>query len=364
MAPVAVSCPPSSGPRRNSAEGNYSAPSTLFASQWGWFQNRSAKDGVGTSDPPTSVRSGTPPVPLFRRFLVTPAPGSIVTGPVSLHLMPSAQGFAGGTVSWGSATWSLPRNDTVIVNVPSLQNGTYRLNVTSPTDEGWSTLSVPLTVSGWSPTYAAPLMANITVSSPLGEAPWSATFQGAADGGTAPYFWAWTFGDGGSGATQNISHPYSFAGTFVVSLNVTDSAGRVAPAEADIVVFPQLTVSLSSPLLPWAVAKTATVTGSVVGGQEPYAYAWGPLPAGCTNGETSLSCTPPSPGNLSVELTVTDSLGYSAVAWFNTSVPPSAAATPTSISGPLALGSIAVVASVIAAAIVVLRYRSGRRPGG
>ena len=40
-----------------------------------------------------------------------------------------------------------------------------------------------------------------------------------------PTSWSWTFGDGGTSATQNPSHAYAAAGTFAVSLTVSNALG-------------------------------------------------------------------------------------------------------------------------------------------
>jgi PKD repeat protein len=43
------------------------------------------------------------------------------------------------------------------------------------------------------------------------------TFSGSADG-TAPIAYSWTFGDGGTGSGQSVTHTYTAAGTFTVTL--------------------------------------------------------------------------------------------------------------------------------------------------
>lgn len=48
--------------------------------------------------------------------------------------------------------------------------------------------------------------------------------------------WAWTFGDGGSASLQNPDHTYLGAGTYRVSLEVTDDDGAKSSAAADITV--------------------------------------------------------------------------------------------------------------------------------
>jgi len=54
------------------------------------------------------------------------------------------------------------------------------------------------------------------------------TFAGTASGGTAPYIYAWTFGDGGTGTGPNPTHAYTAAGEYTVTLTVTDAAQTVA----------------------------------------------------------------------------------------------------------------------------------------
>jgi hypothetical protein len=49
-------------------------------------------------------------------------------------------------------------------------------------------------------------------------------FTGFASGGTEPYTWAWTFGDGGTAAIQNPTHTYTAPGVYNVTLAVTDAA--------------------------------------------------------------------------------------------------------------------------------------------
>jgi pectate lyase len=70
--------------------------------------------------------------------------------------------------------------------------------------------------------------------SPLG---WS----GAASGGVAPYTFTWSFGDGSSAAGQSVSHAYASAGTYTVSLTVTDARGTQASdtALAQVISGPQ-----------------------------------------------------------------------------------------------------------------------------
>jgi hypothetical protein len=53
-------------------------------------------------------------------------------------------------------------------------------------------------------------------------------FTGTADGGTPPYTWEWTFGDGGTAAVQNPTHVYTTPGLYDVTLTVTDAMQETA----------------------------------------------------------------------------------------------------------------------------------------
>ncbi len=74
----------------------------------------------------------------------------------------------------------------------------------------------------------APLTATAAASPAIGPLGTTFTFTATANGGTPPYSWMWRFADGGSSASQNITHTYSQPGTYTVHLWVNDSAsGRV-----------------------------------------------------------------------------------------------------------------------------------------
>ena len=347
-----------------SSQGAYAAPTASWAASWGSFQNRSSKDGVGSSAPSASVGSRSPFVPFPGRFLTVPSSGAVVRGPVPVHLVAAPGALGGGTVTFGDGTWAVPMNDSAIVNAPSLRNGTYLLNVSTPTVEGPSLLEIPLTVTGWTPPYVPPLIAQATVSSPVGEAPWTSNFSGAAQGGTAPYSWAWSFGDGASANTENATHLYTAPGEFVADLNVTDSVGRMAQAQVDVAGFPAVHVALTSSPSTWTTGAAAVVTANVTGGEGPFEYSWGQLPTGCSpTGPASVRCTPAVPGNLSLAVTVTDALGYSDQATYNASVgpAPAAAAAPSmSLVEVAAIGAI-VLAVAAGGAWALLRARSRGR---
>lgn len=62
------------------------------------------------------------------------------------------------------------------------------------------------------------------------------SFTSSPSGGTPPYTFAWSFGDGGTAGTQNASHEYAHLGTYTASLRVQDSVGNVAEQNVTVTV--------------------------------------------------------------------------------------------------------------------------------
>ena len=90
------------------------------------------------------------------------------------------------------------------------------------------------------------------------------TFTGSVVGGTGPYTYAWTFGEGGTDNTQNPTHAYTAAGTYTVTLKVTDSAGVSSTSTLTVVAGPPGgAVAFTSAI---AYSATAFVIGAVLTG--------------------------------------------------------------------------------------------------
>lgn len=108
------------------------------------------------------------------------------------------------------------------------------------------------------------------------------TFSAFASGGTPPYFYLWGFGDGSSSGTvtsTTITHTYTAAGTFTVSLFLTDSvAGDQASVSSPIVVVVPVTSLQAnppafSPISP-QFGQSVTFSETVSGGVPPYSVSW------------------------------------------------------------------------------------------
>jgi len=127
----------------------------------------------------------------------------------------------------------------------------------------------------------------------------------------------WDFGDGSYASDKIVTHRYSTAGTFTVTLNVTDSEGLWDIEQKQIEVKappPPLTVSISPTSASILVGQSVTFTSTVSGGIPPYSYQWylnGSAVPGAT--ADSWTFTPVSVGVYEVYLNVTDNSGNIAI---------------------------------------------------
>lgn len=192
-----------------------------------------------------------------------------------------------------------------------------------------------------------------------GSAPLDVGFTASVAGGTAPYTFAWSFGDGAVGSGPSTNHTFDSTGHYLVWVNVTDAVGWTTAAELanPVAVGAPLVATITAPGT-LAPAPTAIVlTGSASGGEAPYDLRW-TLPGGTNESGTPVSLPLPSPGTYAVTLTVVDAAGSSAqTSTVFTVVAPNGTASGALVAPPLlesvglsiAAGAVGVVAGWILA---------------
>jgi hypothetical protein len=136
--------------------------------------------------------------------------------------------------------------------------------------------------------------------------------------GVGPYSYAYTGLPGGcvSADETPLDCAPTVNGSFAVRVTVTPSAGAIANATVDLVVYATLNATslAASPAVVDANTTTALET-TVVGGTPPLDYAYSDLPPGCVSlSAPALACRPVTPGTYTVEVTVIDSFGERSVA--------------------------------------------------
>ena len=133
--------------------------------------------------------------------------------------------------------------------------------------------------------------------------------------------WAWTFGDGAASSQRNPSHAYGAAGTYTVSLTVTDNEGATGTATTSVTVIDGSVASLhcgglagttSTLRNTWRATVTVTVhdascqlvSGAAVQGTWSGGYTGTPTGMTGENGTVSFTTESISNKNASVTFTI------------------------------------------------------------
>src|SRR5436189_1801820 len=156
--------------------------------------------------------------------------------------------------------------------------------------------------------FAPPLSAIFSYNPSSPQVGQQVTFSASASGGTTPYSFSWSFGDGASGTGSSTSHTYSSPGTVNVVLTGKDSSSpqQTATSQQSVSVSsppPGLTASfVYSPSSP-QIGQQVTFTASVSGGTAPYTDSWS-FGAGRTGTGPPATHSYSSPGSFTVRLSV------------------------------------------------------------
>jgi PKD repeat protein/exonuclease III len=84
---------------------------------------------------------------------------------------------------------------------------------------------------------AAEVVANFTFAPDVADVGETIDFTPNVSGGTPPYTYAWTFGDGGTSTLQSPTYAYTAQGAYTATLTVTDSASATDTIEKEAAVF-------------------------------------------------------------------------------------------------------------------------------
>lgn len=155
------------------------------------------------------------------------------------------------------------------------------------------------------------ISANFTASPTTTTTGTNVAFTDASTG--APTTWSWAFGDGGTSASQNPTHAYSAAGSYTVSLTVTNADGSSSFSRTNYI-----TVSAPAPVADFTADKTNPALGDPVAFTDtssgnPTAWAWTFGDGGSSNSGPLVSHAYNTAGTYTVTLTVTSASGTSSV---------------------------------------------------
>ncbi len=130
------------------------------------------------------------------------------------------------------------------------------------------------------------------------------TFTATTSGGTAPFAYAWRFGDGTAGTGVTTAHAFTALGTYQVAVWANDSVGNSAHSTLPITVFPPLVTWVNASKYAVDLGMAALFSAATRGGAPPVSIVWS-----LGDGTWAYSST--------VGHTYTATGSYSVVAWVN-----------------------------------------------
>jgi PKD repeat protein len=255
-------------------------------------------------------KSSPPPVLLSTSFTYSP------TSPQVSQQVSFTASASGGTgpysFSWAFGDGANATGTTVYHTYST--TGSYSVVLTAKdSDPSQQTATSQQTITVTSPPPPPSLTASFTESLSNSVVGQTVSFTGSASGGTAPYSYAWNFGDTSTGSGSSASHIYQTVGVYTVVLTVTDGAGHVANASNTVTVTLPLSASFTySPSNP-APLTNIQFTATATGGTAPYSYSWDFGDATTGTGATATHSYL-LPGSYTVTLTVVDANGLTKTA--------------------------------------------------
>ena len=209
--------------------------------------------------------------------------------------------------------------------------GTYNLKLTATNTANVSaTSTLPIQVLS-----SAPSAPQLTLNN--GAAIYATTPASLSASSTDPLGlnlgYSWDFGDGQGATGANVTHTFSSAGTYTLSVRATNTASQSTTTSQQITVLtpavttPTISSSSTLPLVGQAVSFTGSAT-SAKGLALSYQWAFGD---GSTGTGSRVTHTYTNAGTYSVSLTVQDSNGASASATRQQAVAGTAASNALSV---------------------------------
>jgi hypothetical protein len=298
---------------------------------------------ITVSDSAQGSASGSFIIKIIPALVITTS--SLPGGTVGISYTATTLAATGGTppYTWSVASGALPSG--LSLSSAGVISGT-------PTAAGTVSVALKVTDSAQvtaTGTYsvtvaaaAAPL--SITTQAPLasGEVGVAYTQTFAATGGTPPYTWSVASGALPSGLSLSsagvVSGTPTAAGTFSVTLKVTDSAQATATQSFAITVIAPVKITAATP--PGGVTGVSyTQQFAATGGVTPYVWsiASGSIPTGLSLSTATglLSGTPTTAGTYTFTIGVTDQNGQKDSAAFSITI--AAPVAPLSITTQTAL---------------------------
>ena len=208
-------------------------------------------------------------------------PHAALTSNVSVGAAPFSVGFTGSgssgsppyNLTWNFGDGSPDAYGATAVHTYTL-GGIYYASLTVTDAKGNpGSASTAITVLS-----NAVLNASLRAGPAGGPAPFGTTFSTIAHGGTPPYSYLWSYGDGPAQGGANLSrHVFGAPGVYAVAVNITDATGVRARAITSVVVTSpggSLAVTVTGSPPNGTTPLTTTLSAKANGGSAPYTFSW------------------------------------------------------------------------------------------
>src|SRR5438093_2010617 len=233
-------------------------------------------------------------------------PSSLLTGQTV-----SFTGTASGGTTPYAYSWSFGDGATATGQNPSHAYSsaeTYTVTLTatdasSPQQKAVASKTVTVTI----PAMAASF--TFTPSSPQVNS--LITFTGSGAGGVTPYTYSWMFGDGQTASGATVTHGYSTAGSFTVTLTLMDAVNTQVISNQGLTIAPApMTVNFTLSTSPTEVNVPVSFSATVTGGTPPYvSFSWNFVDGSAQASCNSLTHAYSAAGTFHLTVTVTRSVG-------------------------------------------------------
>ncbi len=209
-------------------------------------------------------------------YPVATASANTTSGPAPLAIQLTGNGTTGAppyNYSWSFGDGPGVAYGNVVRHLYSL-GGVYYATLTvtdSKGNAGRATVTITVLSN-------APLESSLTAALSAGVAPFAASLSVVTHGGTPPYRYVWSFGDGPNVSGSNATvHVYDSPGVYAASVEVVDSVGVSVRALTLVTVNdPTGTFALAASASPanGSVPEQTTLNATASGGTAPYTFSW------------------------------------------------------------------------------------------
>ena len=255
-------------------------------------------------------------------LVATPSalPASVDLGQTVVFSTSALGGSGGYSYSWTGLPPGCASANSASISCPVTSFGTYDISVAATDSNGLLVYSAPLTFVP-SPD---PVVVGFSASPSIFDLSGSVTFDVSGAGGSGHLSFAYSGLPPGcqTANSTTITCTPTSAGTYTVTVIVTDSDGFTVSSSRLVTVNPSLVVTaLNSTAKLVDVGQSFTLTVSSSGGSGPSSYMYTGLPLGCeTASSPSLTCISSRSGNYTITVIITDSASATASSSINITV--------------------------------------------